>query len=98
MARTWNENNRDRRRDGHLRRQYGITLMEQNELLERQGGVCAICGLQLNERTLNVDHAHKGEVRGILCPACNKGLGLFKDSPAHLTSAAEYLTGSNQGG
>ena len=39
-----------------------------------------------------VDHCHKsGQIRGLLCNACNKGLGLFKDSPIILEKAIKYL-------
>ena len=45
------------------------------ELLEKQGGVCLICGtslLQLPERDRCLDHCHKtGRVRGVLCRSCN---------------------------
>lgn len=39
-----------------------------------------------------MDHDHvTGEVRGMLCPSCNNGLGLFKDSVVHLRNAISYL-------
>ena len=40
-----------------------------------------------------VDHCHEsGDVRGLLCSACNTGLGFFRDSPAALVKASEYLS------
>lgn len=77
---------------------YGLTLNEVETLLEKQNYVCMLCeevGFKMNDRvynTLNVDHCHKtGVVRGLLCHNCNRGLGLFKDSPELLRKAAHYL-------
>lgn len=83
----------------HLRRQFGITLAEYEALLARQGGVCAICGGPQGDtyrgraREFTVDHDHTtGAVRGLLCGLCNRGLGNFRDTPALMLRAAEYVT------
>lgn len=53
---------------------------------------CVICG---NEGKLVVDHDHKtGQVRGMLCNHCNRGLGHFRDDPTLLEFAAQYLYAS----
>jgi hypothetical protein len=53
---------------------------------------CVICGA---EETLVVDHDHKtGQVRGMLCNHCNRGLGHFRDDPMLLEFAAQYLYAS----
>lgn len=81
-------------REYRLRRDYGISLVEYDEMLEAQGGGCAICGKtpEENRRRLAVDHDHEtGEVRGLLCIRCNHGLGNFLDSSELLRSAIQYL-------
>ena len=71
---------------------YGLTLEEQNQLLQAQQGVCAICGGNRSSRELGIDHDHvTGTVRGWLCGKCNTGLGFFADNPKWLEIAAHYL-------
>lgn len=38
-----------------------------------------------------VDRSPSGVVRGILCRACNRGLGCFADDPARLARLVEYV-------
>lgn len=53
---------------------------------------CVICGEQ---DKLVVDHDHvTGQIRGLLCNHCNRGLGHFRDSPMLLEFAAQYLYAS----
>lgn len=76
------------------KQKYGITVEEYNDLWEKQGGLCAICGIDHNgaRQHFAVDHNHDtGEVRGLLCNSCNYGLGQFKDSPAVMSAALQYL-------
>lgn len=65
---------------------YGLNA-EQLAILD--GGVpCEICG----DKARAVDHCHRtGIVRGFLCHPCNMAIGQFKDDPAKLRRAAEYL-------
>lgn len=85
-------------REWLLQNKYGISADEYDELLRKQGGVCAICsseplGGSTSTRCLHVDHCHEtGRIRGLLCSTCNTGLGLFKDSEELLWKAASYLT------
>jgi hypothetical protein len=58
---------------------------------ERQEGKCGVCR-EMFTVTPHADHDHQtGLFRGLLCQACNRGLGLFKDQPVRLRLAAEYI-------
>lgn len=76
-----------------LKSKYGIDLIGYNELLEKQGGVCAICGkVCIHKKRLSVDHNHKdGKVRGLLCDDCNNGIARFHDDLNNLWNAILYL-------
>ncbi len=81
-------------RERWLKRAYGITVDEYNELLKHQGNKCGICWKpsdDMNQR-LVIDHNHKtGEIRGLLCSSCNKGIGFLNDNASTLKSAIIYL-------
>lgn len=92
--------NRERRtknpsawKDGNLRR-YGLTWSTYLDMLEKQGGVCAICDIPATECTkgLYVDHNHTtGEVRALLCLHCNSALGYVRESLDVTLSLAKYI-------
>jgi hypothetical protein len=77
----------------HLKRKYGITPEQYDEMLEAQGGGCAICHRPpRDDISLHVDHDHEtGAVRGLLCFRCNNSLGDLNDDAGLLQSAASYL-------
>ncbi len=76
------------RRD-HLRRSYDLSEGDVDALREAQDGKCAICR---TAPAVHVDHDHvTGKVRGMLCFSCNAALGHFRDDPAVLRRAADYL-------
>lgn len=90
----------DQLRDYRMRTEFGISLKDYRTMLERQRGVCAICGqpetTKRNGKTrwLAVDHCHfTGKVRGLLCGNCNPMIGYAKDNVAVLEKAIEYLRG-----
>lgn len=58
-------------------------------------GTCPICG-RAGEKQ-QVDHCHNGGgPRGLLCGRCNRGLGMFLDSPSLLARAVVYLESHNE--
>lgn len=81
-------------------KKYGIDTGEYELLLDKQGGVCAIC-LNLESRThhrtgkifsLTVDHDHQtGTVRGLLCTKCNRALGALGDTQEMISRVLMYL-------
>lgn len=92
--------NKRRHRNWELKRLFGITIEDYEQMLSEQNHVCAICfGTEKrSHKSLAVDHCHDtGVVRGLLCSNCNLGLGNFQDNIEILKSAIEYLVANNQG-
>jgi hypothetical protein len=91
--------NHDHEREKQLMYRHGLTTAEVEHMRFCQGNRCAICGDvfadatgRYKKRLAYVDHSHKtGHIRGLLCPACNKGLGFFRDNPDILRNAITYL-------
>lgn len=85
--------NPDAQRNNRLLNDFGITLAEYREMHRSQLGLCGICNEPCKSgRDLAVDHDHvTGKVRALLCIRCNNGLGNFRDDPALLAVALEYL-------
>ena len=91
--------------DTYLREIFGITRIQYVALLAKQKGCCAICGTGVawrSDRLVNfsVDHDRAccpgrracGQcVRGLLCNACNRGLGQFSEDVETLRRAVAYL-------
>lgn len=93
-SKAWYAENKDKVRDSLLRREFGISLIQYDEMFKAQNGKCAICEKEETARTkrLAVDHCHKtGKIRKLLCRACNVGIGNLQDSPELLLKAIEYL-------
>ncbi|MFJ2772390.1 endonuclease VII domain-containing protein [Streptomyces sp. NPDC087300] len=80
-------------RAGHLKRQYGMTEAQRDELIASQKGLCVIC---LSAPAVHVDHCHEtGKVRGVLCFNCNSGIGKLGDDPDKTRRATAYLEGNS---
>lgn len=107
-TRQWALGNPDKARKAarryHLAK-YGLTAESFASMLERQGGRCAACRTPDPSGQWHVDHDHSccgwdatkaplcgGCNRGVLCPQCNKILGLARDDPGVLGALIGYLT------
>ena len=92
----WNKRNPEKTKLAYrkcmLKRRYGITIDDYEEMFSKQNGKCAICkGDCMTGRNLAVDHDHDtNKVRGLLCSKCNQGLGQFKNIEL-LQRAIDYL-------
>jgi hypothetical protein len=84
---------RVRSRSSDLKKRYGLTVDEFEEMLKQQDYKCGICSDDLTSgRFTHVDHCHSsGKVRKLLCPRCNTGIGKFKDDVELLRKAIDYL-------
>ncbi len=85
-------------RDKIYQRKFGINLQQYEQMLDEQGGKCAICGTDkpmghgAKYGRLSVDHCHTtGIVRGLLCHQCNVTIGSAKDDITILANAIAYL-------
>ena len=83
----------DYERKRHLKRNWGITQGQYEEMLAKQDGKCAICLRPPKaNRNLAIDHCHEtGQIRGLLCFRCNFGLSFFSESAEVMSRAARYL-------
>lgn len=71
---------------------YGITPEERQEILDRQGGTCALCP---STERLAIDHKPGTKtVRGILCFNCNTSIGKLGDDARGLAKALVYVSAS----
>ncbi|KKN76165.1 hypothetical protein LCGC14_0373600 [marine sediment metagenome] len=78
-----------------LKREFGITVDDWDQMLNDQNGECKICQAkhENDPRGLFVDHCHEtGVVRGLLCFQCNTGIGHLQHSIIILESAKKYLS------
>ena len=91
----------ERNRKRSIKNNHGMTWEHLEELYEKQGASCAICGKHIGLYTKKggdplqvgrVDHCHSsGKIRGLLCHKCNIGLGHFEDNVVALRNAIDYL-------
>jgi hypothetical protein len=82
---------------------FNLSKEEFKNLLIKQDYRCGICGVKFKEifssynypqydYDPDIDHDHEtGEVRGLLCLNCNRGLGRVKENIKILENAVHYL-------
>lgn len=90
----WRDANKDTLRRNNLKR-IGFTPELFDEMMRQQGGLCAVCSVdlaQLPSKRVHADHCHTtNQARGILCHHCNSALGLLREDPQLFKRAVEYL-------
>lgn len=83
----------NQQRSFHLKKNFGLSETDYQNLFILQNGVCAICQ-EPNKSKIHfaVDHNHvSGKIRGLLCYSCNTGLGKFKENVETMNRAIMYL-------
>ena len=91
---------KDKERNKHFKRKFGITLEQYNEMLVKQNGVCAMCDQPETVKShhtgevryLAVDHDHTtGKIRGLLCFRCNTMLDHFDKDINKINAVLAYI-------
>lgn len=90
------------RRRRYLKRVYGLSIEDCEQILKEQEGRCGICR-ELIVPTAScihghIDHDHSkkigdpGFIRGILCAPCNMAGGMFRENPEHMRRAISWFS------
>jgi nitrate/TMAO reductase-like tetraheme cytochrome c subunit len=95
-AAAWRAKNPERQHATDIKRHYGLSIDQYNEMLIAQSNKCKICSKLHDVNTkrgrLYVDHDHDtGKIRGLLCGACNSGIGYLNHDIDLLYMAINYL-------
>lgn len=91
------KNNQQKARDASFERYCGVSRACADAMIAAQDGKCALCGQTPKSdwapnARLHVDYCHDtGKVRAMLCPRCNRVLGMVRESPNLLRVMADYL-------
>lgn len=94
-CRVWYSNNKDKKKAYVLKKLYGITIDNYNDMFSFQDGKCKGCNRHQSElkKSLYVDHCHlSGKIRGLLCHDCNTLLGLVGDKITILKNLINHIT------
>lgn len=87
------EKYRELDRHRQVARDYGLTPDEYESMLSESDNKCQICKCAPSPtKSLAIDHCHStGNVRGLLCDKCNRGIGMFNDDTDLLQRVIDYL-------
>ena len=83
---------KEKRKKVHHRYTYGMSEEQYEALFSKQNGKCGVCEQDIEKygRKTYIDHCHvSGNVRGLLCPGCNTGVG-YLDKIGWLEKAQTY--------
>jgi len=83
-----------KKRSAYIKNKHGITVDEYESMVISQGGMCGICGcnIEVDTHKTHLDHCHvTGNKRAMLCNNCNRGIGYLNDDVQILKSAVNYL-------
>lgn len=92
------KNKTDKAKDGKyaskLKKNFGLSLDDYNKMFEVQSGRCKICNRHQSELRyrLGVDHNHAtGQIRGLLCSACNTLIGRINEDSNIARAMVKYI-------
>lgn len=88
-------------REYFIKHKYKVDSKYIDFLFASQEHKCAICKTTESKGrwgSFHIDHNHStGKVRGLLCHACNTGIGLMKENIEILKEAVRYLEDDTKG-
>lgn len=99
-AKEFKARNPEKHADWSLRWRLGLPVGTYAKMFAAQNGKCAICGTTDpggRTKRFHVDHDEKtGLIRGLLCNACNLGIGKLGHDTSIIEAAITYLTRTYQ--
>lgn len=82
-----------------IKKKYGLSLEQYNNMLEAQNGKCKLCKHPpAKGKRLHIDHCHiSGKIRGLLCAQCNWFVGKIDKNPEMIWEIVYYNEGNDNG-
>jgi hypothetical protein len=81
-------------RKRNLKKKYGLTVEQYDEMFNKQNKRCACCNRETDK--LVVDHNHTtGAIRELLCSPCNTALGLLNEDVTVMQNMSNYVRKHN---